>query len=101
MPRKKLTDHKDVVETYDVRIEGQKWVRGVSCAEAFAAIQAAFDKLDDPNEELLFLIQENFTGSDQTNSFCTNEMMWEAICENPAAMRMYLQMGWEEQFLGK
>lgn len=97
MPRKKVNDHKPAAETYDVRIEGKKWLRNLSCAAAFGTIQAAFEKLGDPNEELLFLIQENFTGSDQETSFCTNEIMWEALCEDPEAMRMYLQMGWEEE----
>lgn len=97
MPRKKINDHQPVAETYDVRIEGQQWLRGLSCAAAFLAIQVAFEKLDDPNEELLFLIQENFTGNDQETSFCITEIMWKAICEDPGAIRMYSQMGWEEE----
>lgn len=85
-----------MIETYDLQIKRRDWLKDISCAAAFNAIQAEFEKLGDPNKELRFVIKENFTGHDQKTSFMVNEMMWEAICESASSMRMYLRMGWKE-----
>lgn len=86
---------KKLSETYDLRMEGQEWVRGLSCGALFQAIEAAYEKLGDPNKDLLFRIEENYTGGDQESNFCMDEIMWEALCETPDAMRMYLRMSWD------
>jgi hypothetical protein len=83
---------KKVKETYSLRLEGQQWARGLSCEAVFQAIESAYEKLGDPNEDMLFLIEENYTGSDHEHNFCVNAIMWEALCETPDAMRMYLRM---------
>lgn len=81
-------------ETYSLRMEGQEWVRGLSCEALFHSIESAYEKLGDPNKDLLFLIEENYTGADQESNFCMNAIMWEALCETPDSMRMYLRMTW-------
>lgn len=95
MNQKKLSESGASAETYDLKIKGEEWLRGLSCTAAFNTIQDAMYELGDPNMELSFVIKENFTGHDQKTSFTVNEFMWEAICESPSSMRMYLRMGWK------
>ena len=94
MTQPKCSEGKPTVETYDLKIGRREWSRGFSCKVIFNALQAEFEKLGDPNAELRFVIKENFTGHDQKTSFNVNEIMWDALCESPSSMRMYLRMGW-------
>lgn len=77
-------------ETYDVRIEGKPWMRGLSRVQAFEAIEAAFAELADPNADMLFAIE-----AEGQSVFVMDAIMWEACCESPDVMKAYLEMGWE------
>jgi hypothetical protein len=90
----KISDNKPMSETYDLQIKRRGWLNGLSCTAAFNAIQAEFEKLGDPNIELRFVIKENFTGQGKKAPFTVNAIMWDAICESPSSMRMYLRMIW-------
>jgi hypothetical protein len=88
--------YKVVDETYDLRIEGQEWRRRLSRNALFHAVQYAYKQLPNEETELLFLIEENYSGGDQERCFCMPFQMWEALCEDADTMRMYLRLGWED-----
>lgn len=83
--------HKGTTQTYDLRIEGQEWRRNMARDSVFHAIQFAYKQKPDDQTDMLFLIQENFDPYEEF-FFCMPFQMWEALCETPEVMSMYLRM---------
>jgi hypothetical protein len=78
---------------FDLRVEGTPWVLSVDANYSHQSIQAAFINKHEFDDDLMFLIRKNDTGEEQF--FCINYVMWQALCESPSIMVMYLSLGWD------
>jgi hypothetical protein len=81
--------------TYNLRLEGKPWRRGLSRDALFEQIHQAYETLFDSDIDMLFLVEQEFKGGCYDNYFCTPYTMWEALCETPEIMADYLQLSWE------
>ena len=84
--------YKVVNHTYDLRIEGQEWRRELLRDSLFHAIAFAYKQKPDDQTDMLFLIQENHEPH-REQFFCMPYQMWDALCETPEVMTMYLRIG--------
>ncbi len=90
-PKPKLRD------TYDLRMEGMPWYRDLSRDDLYHAVEAAYKARPENDNELLFVIAENASGLFEEQFFCMDYIMWEALCETPGVMTMYLNMFWHRE----
>lgn len=73
---------------FDLRIEGQDWQEEVTLEAIFHALENAFKAASD-GKELMFLIRDE-GGTDY--GFSYDALMFEALCEDLQAFRMYMNM---------
>lgn len=79
------------IRLYDLRIEGQEWRRGMQMHNVYHAIEFAFKQKNDSEADMLFVIEINDVENFE-EKFCMCYTMWEALCETPEVMGMYLRI---------
>lgn len=94
--QRKRIQRKKPSNTFDIRIEGDPWIRNIDRDAMHHAITSAFVRKDKDQDDMLFVIQENASGGDMEQFFCMSGQMWEALCETPQIMTMFLNMGWSQ-----